>query len=342
MSLQHDYTLNPVTALEFYTSSKHTLLLSGEGSFLKVFDTKNSACLSQYEVFREQAIHGISVNQSSDQDEEVQVVIWGGRNLVLLSRKDMMGILDQHFPNIVSKSITVPDWILDVATSSLEKSSCVLITAHNTLLRAETGQAGRPPYWKQLPSPSESILYSAHVVWDTSSRILVAAGTVFGEIIVWESLASDKGIWGNARTLFTFTGHEGSIFGVNFSPYITFSGGKVTRLLASCSDDRTIRVWDLLESSVEVKVADKGNVLRETGFGKNEASIGDTVSGDRCLAMVMGHASRIWGVKFLVDETQDSQNSNVDIISFGEDSTAQQWKLIVGLLAKTPNRTNWC
>jgi WD40 repeat protein len=331
-----------VTALEFYTSGANTLLLCGEGSAVKVFNVENSECLAQFDVFRGQTIHGIHVNQSADQDEEAQVVIWGGSSLMMLSRRDFIEILDQKRSSVVSRSTTVSDWILSVATSSHERSSCLLITAHNTLLKAEVTHSSNHPCWKYLSSPLESILYSAHVIWDTQDRILVAAGTAFGEILVWELIVSDHGKYGNASILFTFAGHEGSIFGVNFSPFITFSDGRINRLLASCSDDRTIRVWDMLQHAANAKLTDRENLLRETGFGKNEASGAGDTSSAHCLATAMGHASRIWGVRFLVGQNQNDRLSNVGIISFGEDSTAQQWDFTVSLLVKLQTHTDRC
>jgi WD40 repeat protein len=320
-----------VTALEFYYSGNNNLLLCGEGSCVKIFDTTNFEYLAQFVVLEGQTIHGVCVNQSADQDEEIQVVIWGGSNLVLLSQRDIFEILDQKHSSVASRSITVSDWILSVATSSHERSSCLLITAHNTLLKVEATQLGSSPSWKHLPSPSESILYSAQVIWDTQDRVLVAAGTAFGEILVWELMVSDQGKYGTANTLFTFSGHEGSIFGVNFSPCITFSDGKINRLLASCSDDRTIRVWDLSQNAERAELS-KETLLRETGFGKNEASDVSDISSSRCLAIAMGHASRIWGVRFLVGHIESGRYRlrNLGIISFGEDSTAQQWAFSVG------------
>ncbi|EPE35529.1 WD40 repeat-like protein [Glarea lozoyensis ATCC 20868] len=324
MSIKNDYTLSPVTALAFYSFDGETLLLAGEGSFLKVFHSKSSDCLSQIELFQEQAIHGVCVNQSAVRDDEAQVIVWGGRSLVLLSRKDIIDILDQSFISNASRSIIIPDWIFDVAASSHEKSSCLLVTAHNDLFKAEA--TGRTVSYKHLPSPSESILYSAHVIWDTPSRILVAAGTVFGEIIVWDLTVTKLGHCDSARTLFTFSGHEGSIFGVSFSPLLALSDNKSTRLLASCSDDRTIRVWDLSEN--EEKAKDDTKILnpRETGFGSTDTITGAVVS-NRCLATVMGHASRIWGVKFLGGMFPPPADCHIDIVSFGEDSTTQQWRL---------------
>ncbi|CAG8971441.1 hypothetical protein HYALB_00002024 [Hymenoscyphus albidus] len=322
MSIKHVHTLNPVTALEFYTAGVEIrLLLAAEGSFLKVFNAENSELISQCEVFHEQTIHGIAVNRGS-QESGLELVIWGGNSLILLSRLDFEQILHASVTSTAGRAVKVSDWILDVA---IWESCCVLVTAHNALLRASFDKNHRPVI-EDLPSPSESILYSAHVVWDTPEQILVAAGTVFGEIIYWRGSVAENGSFGDVQTLFTFTGHEGSIFGVNISPIIVGHGNEQTRLLASCSDDRAIRIWDLAEDAEKKGVGEK-STLRETGFGENERDAGTNFPDERCLAMVMGHASRIWGVKFLVGNSKDLGFPLVNVLSLGEDSTAQQWSL---------------
>ena len=51
--------------------------------------------------------------------------------------------------------------------------------------------------------------------------------------------------------------------------------------------------------------------------------------------MVMGHASRIWRVRFLGDQCTPLDLSAISILSFGEDSTAQQWALQIVSSAQT-------
>jgi len=54
---------------------------------------------------------------------------------------------------------------------------------------------------------------------------------------------------------------------------------------------------------------------KETGFGGN----GEGETSSKYLAMAMGHASRIWGVEFLI------KGSSISVLSFGEDATTQHW-----------------
>ena len=316
--------MNPITALEFYHTRAGTfLILAGEGPFLKIFDAKEAKLLHQCEIFNGQTIHGITVRDDVDHGLDLQVVIWGRSSLTLLSRREFDQILDQNVGSVIDSAIPVSDWILDVAISPFDAVSCVLVTAHNTVIRARLGHSPQAHVLETLHSPSRSILYSAHLAWESLSQVLVAAGTVFGEILVWHCFPSDEASSSTSRILFTFTGHEGSIFGVNISPPIIDSRG-ITRLLASCSDDRTIRVWNLSAESQDSQRTATAVQARETGFGENGIHTGCSKS---YLAMAMGHASRIWRVRFLGEQSTPLDASAISILSFGEDSAVQQWAL---------------
>ncbi|KAG8421989.1 WD repeat-containing protein 6 [Metarhizium acridum] len=127
--------------------------------------------------------------------------------------------------------------------------------------------------------------------------------------------------------LFVLRGHEGSIYGVDISPELALPNGSTARLLASCSDDRTIRVWDI--SKHEGPHESTLDCVTETGFKAAESY--DEVQ-TACVdgqvgpvAVAMGHASRIWGVKFGVEEGHVVRDGRLPMYSFGEDSTAQRW-----------------
>lgn len=324
MPIQHEYILNPVTAVEFCQhGSDQLLIVAGEGSYLKVFEAGTCKLLRQVEIFHDQAIHGIAVQDVSTGREALRLVIWGGSYLVTLRNQDFERLLGGGSNSLAPAAISGPDWILDVALSPEDHNAFALVTAHNTVLQARLGDGPIAVVFENPSSPSRSILYSAHLTWDASSSLLVAAGTVFGEIIVWKCNPS-----GQSMILHTFEGHEGSIFGVNISGPITFKDNSVGRLLASCSDDRTIRVWKLASNAPATAGGHANMILRETGFGGNQ--VGDT--GYQCLATVMGHSSRIWNVKFMIEKS-DTNQDHVSVLSFGEDSTTQQWALDFGHLS---------
>ena len=318
-----------MTAIEFFRTAFGILILAGEGCYLKIFDLTTSNILCECKIFESQAIHGIVSrrhNEILDHGADLEVVIWGGPSLRLLSREDIMVLLRDHTQseNLQNRiysdgtACTVSDWILDVAISPHSSQECVIVTAHNTVIRAKASKGSHNITFEELNSPSRSILYSAYLVWESTKTVLVAAGTVFGEIIMWQCSIPTDTLSSVSRVLHTFTGHEGSIFGVNVSPVVTNRDGKPTRLLASCSDDRTIRIWELNLGEQIDRTGFDVVVARETGFGGNreQGEVSNT-----CLAMAMGHASRIWSVEFLV------RGSDVSVLSFGEDATTQHWAL---------------
>ncbi|KAH6847455.1 WD40-repeat-containing domain protein [Chaetomium sp. MPI-CAGE-AT-0009] len=286
--LQHSYALSPITALALYeVGPDHVLLLAGEDTWLKAYDVQSSRLLGQLRVFYSQPIHGIHVYQPDNSSQkETQLLIWGGHSVTLLPPRSLRALIAGRTPPQPTES-HAPDWIYDGIILPASPSNPepypdstaevmgALVTAHNEILpfstpshsddddnnNPNTTTTNPPPplTFGPLTSPSRPILYSANLALLDPATILVAGGTVFGEIIVWKyhhhhhHVGADTGNTSsssssNPRTrrwevLFVFTGHEGSVFGVSVSPDL--GGGK--RLLASCSDDRTLRVYSFGE-----------------------------------------------------------------------------------------------
>ncbi|KAF9869609.1 WD repeat protein [Colletotrichum karsti] len=343
--MRRDHQLTPVTGLCFLTTpssegdgkkGEKTYLLAGEDTHLKVYDG-DSRLRCQLRIFRAQPIHGISVGGGS-------VLLWGNQAVTVLPVSAIESRLSAGHdgdqpptPRIVEAK--APDWIYDGAISPSDSSRGVLITAHNEAL--EFSVSDDTIRFGRIASPSRPILYSATSTWLSESAVLVAGGTVFGEILLW------KCHFGEAKprceVLFVFTGHEGSIFGVDISPEIDLGGSARGRLLASCSDDRTIRVWDVSERAGAARLLhDSLAEARETGFGGSgsaaaadvTAEVETTVATSKPLAMTMGHISRIWHVRFprtmdglLVRRGGAGGEAATSLYSFGEDSTLQRWKL---------------
>ena len=219
-----------------------------------------------------------------------------------------------------------------------------MVTAHNEILPFSSLSPDGRLVFGPLASPSRPILYSANLCLGAPGEVLVAGGTVFGEIVVWKYRYHEHADGGSHsgglpapawEVLYVFTGHEGSVFGVRFSDeFVTAGPGGKRRLLVSCSDDRTVRVWDVSEECASAAVADgveQGRELdgaRETGFGgSSNSEVKRENEGDkaRCVAVAMGHVSRIWGVGF----GRVDLGGRVEVFSFGEDCSRQRWELEV-------------
>lgn len=361
--LQREHVHCPITALAFFSPAGASgggpaYVLSGEDTHLKVYDAGTQRLRASVRVFAAQPIQGIS-SSSAAGDEGVtssDILVWGGPLVTVLPASTLAGLVcdDKNEEGCCTAEIAVPDrqvlrapdWIYHGAVSPHHSGLAAIVTAHNEVipLLRTGGPSGAWRLGRLRSPPSRPILYSAQVRW-TSSRgeVLVAAGTVFGEIIVWKCRVAGDGIHADeaaVEVLHVFTGHEGSIFGVDFSPEVMIDPKtkEVSRLLVSCSDDRTVRVWNVSDtgSGRGKDLADRAfTEARETGFGENltttELEAMANHHSSKALAVAMGHVSRIWSVRFSPASIDSASSGgavrSLILYSFGEDATAQKWKL---------------
>lgn len=372
--LQREHVHCPITALAFFrppggSGSGPAYVLSGEDTHLNVYDAGTQRLRASVRVFADQPVQGISCSpageesSSSSSSSEGDVLVWGGPLVTVLPASMLAGLLRneeqggdcravRHDAVPDGRVLRAPDWVYHGAVCPQRPGLAAVVTAHNEvipLLRTGGGPADGGWRLGRLRSPpSRPILYSAQVRWTSGGEVLVAAGTVFGEIIVWKCrvVAGGGGEEGDNHTeeeavevLHVFTGHEGSIFGVDFSPEVVVDPrtGEVSRLLVSCSDDRTIRVWSVsdADSSREGGPSDRAfTEARETGFGENSTTTELEAMANhhsaKALAVAMGHVSRIWSVRISpqsIDCSSEGTLKSLTLYSFGEDATAQKWKL---------------
>lgn len=152
----------------------------------------------------------------------------------------------------------------------------------------------------------------------------LVAGTTEGDIWVYEALTG--------RPLLTYRGHSDGVWSVTFSP----DG----QLLASSSDDQTIRLWDT--GSQEIKAClhtlrEHTNRVRAVTFspdgrllasGSDDQTIRlwDPQSG-HCRKVLQGHSGRVWSVTFSPDGSLLASGST--------DQTVKVWDVITGKCLKT-------
>ncbi|KAI8141833.1 WD40-repeat-containing domain protein [Fennellomyces sp. T-0311] len=125
-----------------------------------------------------------------------------------------------------------PDWIMDLCW--LDSGEFAVAFAHNQVQIYDIVEE-KAVLVDHVQCEVRCILYSARFFGDTRESLLLASGTVFNEVHVWK--VTDRNEAGDGVVMHRFIGHEGVIFGVRFSP----DGS----MLASVSDDRSIRVWPL-------------------------------------------------------------------------------------------------
>lgn len=250
--------MGPVCGLKVLNNE---LLLAGEGPSLTIYNYITGEKIFSRIIFPRNKIHGIEFVNS---DNDILISAWGSRSLSVFTLSQFKD-LNSQLPQF-----GVGDWILHTLFSSNEKIH--ILTAHNIVhnVNIKNGklqlESSKNCNWK-------SILYSGslHLNLETK-KITVLAGTVMNGIIIWDLESS--------KLLHNLTQHEGSIFYVVSSP-----DGKY---LISCSDDRSIKVW-------------------ETKSGK-------------LVANGWGHGSRIWGLSIY-----NVNENGFSIFSAGEDLTSRVW-----------------
>ncbi|KAK9453020.1 WD40-repeat-containing domain protein [Dipodascopsis uninucleata] len=247
----------PVTALEFLY---HNLLLAGRGNVLSIYNWRSGLLLKEYKLFEQNKIKGFAVGRNN-------ILLWGGKSFAFVS-------LSALLEDAKIRELVCHDWIMTCRFDNNDQP--FILTAHNQLLRVDKTLARFDLSFSGI----DSILYSGDIFIE-NNRILVAAGTVLGGIEIWSPSGS--------TSMIKLEGHEGSIFGVYFSP----DGKKVV----SCSDDRAIRVWNI------------GSKL--------------------CEAIGWGHLARIWNVKFfkeLIISTSEDNTTRTWIVNGGKLEVEQVWE----------------
>ncbi|XP_075995101.1 tRNA (34-2'-O)-methyltransferase regulator WDR6 [Genypterus blacodes] len=288
--------LAPVTALEFLQDSH---LLTGEGPVLTLYrlQPRPKACAS-LSVLQNHRIHGIRPRaaQSSGahgEDKEGQssydLAVFGGKAVILLRLQD-----GDHL-EAVGPLVQLQDWALDVCWLSGEGGPLVGVAlAHNRalLLDVVKGEA-----LVQSSCLEGCLLYSALLLlrgsWEDA---VLVGGTVFNQLILWKPGAAGGGGGGGggehdselkAPVQRRLLGHSGVIFSISYL--------QEKELLASASDDRSVRLWGV-------------GVLGGAG-----GECGDV--NPACLRVLYGHQARVFSVRL----------SPGRVFSAGEDGACLVW-----------------
>lgn len=204
MSLRALGNQDPVTSLSFYEKN---LLVAAAGSFLKLYDWRCGQLLISRKLFEVNKVHGVSFYGESS------AIAWGGDSVACIS-----DVKDLRVRNVYA----CKDRVTDAAVFG---GVLFILTAHNEVLEIELLTT---TLQRTHRCAERSILYSGSLYLSTN-KLNVAAGTVFGGVVVW-NLQSDEVVQ-------RFEAHEGSIFDVCWSQ----DGTRI----ASCSDDRAIYIHDV-------------------------------------------------------------------------------------------------
>lgn len=274
--METEVLLAPITALEIVGD----YLVAGEGPTIVVYTLQPGASQSarcHQQLLRNSNIHGIKQQQILAPGVTT-LAVFGGKSLIIVE----LGLQNSSVSlTKISPICELHDWIWDLQwlEGSTGTSSCVaLALGHNCVTLYDfVGQR----ILQEVHCQEKCILYSAHLVGNSWDNLVLVAGTVFNQLVIWH-VADPADDTGRIKPRSRISGHKGVIFSICYL--------ESKSILASASDDRSLRLWDVGD-------------LR---------SPPDHVP---CLLVCYGHQSRVWSVRLLTNY----------IISIGEDSACLVW-----------------
>ncbi|XP_020854969.1 tRNA (34-2'-O)-methyltransferase regulator WDR6 isoform X1 [Phascolarctos cinereus] len=275
--------LAPVTALECVGDR----VLAGEGPNLLIYclETGGQLVVTQFvpSVLCHYYIHGIRELQSpaSTQASETTLAIFGSKGLRVLTLSWGEEAVKLTW---LSQLCELHDWIWDlhwVQGPGKASSALALALGHNSVVLYDHI---RQQVLQEVQCDEMCIIYSACLVGKDWQELVLVAGTVFNQLVIWHpaDFTSEKR---RVKVERRISGHSGVIFSIC---YMESKG-----LLASASDDRSIRVWRVGDLRVPHNLV-------------------------QCILVCYGHQSRVWSVQLLDNY----------IISIGEDSACIVWNYI--------------
>ncbi|XP_069139917.1 tRNA (34-2'-O)-methyltransferase regulator WDR6-like [Argopecten irradians] len=306
-NVKSTYHTGPVTSLCVIKGN----VVAGIGNSLYLYDLTERQCLLKCAgVTPSGIIHGI---RKSDNEDSL-LCVFGSKALRVVRTELSPGVtsLDPQGEEYVAD-----DWIWDVCWLQQhgKNDQLAVATAHNVVLRLDQ----KLRKLGHVACVENCILYCAKFLGSSWEHLVLAAGTVFNQVLLWAPNGQTNSN-GQLEVIHKLVGHQGVIFSIEFSV--------AQRQICTVSDDRSVRVWQFKfpenneKQCTRVTSPDKAEVTSpgEAKFtSPDEAGVVPLDWWHHCesteLFVLYGHSARVWDVKILTSA----------IVSVGEDSTCCVW-----------------
>ncbi|XP_064601080.1 tRNA (34-2'-O)-methyltransferase regulator WDR6-like [Liolophura sinensis] len=260
-TLSSRYHSGPVTALMFWEKD---ILIAGIGSSLHFYSLRDGeGLLLRVEALTCRNIHGIR-NLHQETEEHPCLSCCFGEKSIRVWNYDCPG----NRVIFHCKLWECEDLIWDVTwLNDKDDPILALGLGHNTVILWD---------WKttavleRVQCEEVCIIYCAHFIGHWWSELILAAGTVFNQVVLWSVNTRDFH-QGRSPVLHRLQGHEGVIFDIDYHWEL--------QRLCSVSDDRSIHLW------------------QATGPSGDWAQTEFTL-----LRVLYGHSARVWSVCMLLNK----------------------------------------
>ncbi|GAA5972994.1 hypothetical protein JCM3765_005606, partial [Sporobolomyces pararoseus] len=309
------------------------LILSGSATRLQLSSLNSDQLESlvlkprRWKMFERERIHRI-VLDTRELSERRKAVVLGGKEAVLVE----LSLGNSNDPAEAQLKTLCRFALDDFAgdASFLSEDKIMISTLHNSILifSLHSLRSSTPAISSSTPipllypiatihAPARPLLWTSRFsrsLYEEGSQVRLAGGSLLGTVLVWDinsdellgyvKEAESEGGRSQIRKervmgkLNSLSGHRGAIFTVTFSP-------NCPDLLASGSDDRTLRIWNLSPLSTSTE-----------STTKNPQEAVNTVEAQA--RALWGHEGRVWRIEW-VDEKR--------LLSVGEDATCRLWRL---------------
>ncbi|CAC5398690.1 unnamed protein product [Mytilus coruscus] len=267
------YHTGPVTAL--YVEG--TYIIAGCGDYLYLYESENTQCLQRLSALTCTRIHGIR------SDNNGQLCAFGEKRACIVT-------MDTNTLSLTDRKTLLQDLIWDAQFLKV-KGQIVFALAHNTIVKWDSNN---DQIMDIVQCEENSILYCARFITSSWENLILAAGTVTNQVLLWSPYTT-RNSSGLCTVMHRFKGHQGVIFSVRYNTQ--------RQQICSVSDDRSIRIWQLTFPNKVTMAIDDLDIEDWTGCQSTP------------LHVLYGHSARVWDINLL---------SNV-MISIGEDSLCCVW-----------------
>lgn len=263
----------PVTCVSFPSTE---LYLTARGPYLErqqlgVSGNENPQAQTHLVFPQGGGIHGIRHVESSSVS-----LVFGGQQIAFLQNALQVDEQIQNLPVLYNRNqlphLQLSDWIWDIHCKNNEEGTISMVVglAHHRLevwkaVVMDDGSMVETTRYRRLVSNPVCLVTSMHMASNNSCQLVVAAGTQFNDILVWQNInlggLLTKIVDEQVAEPHYLQGHKGVIHSVKLA--------EDGAALASTSDDRSVRLWKLQD--------DKSWTLAWVGWG---------------------HTARVWNVAF--------------------------------------------